>query len=152
MWRLDRQEFAAKWDSGIGAQLEGGRWNPPGKATVYCSLDPATCILEVAVHKGFRALERVPHVLTSARIEDMSKVHVVRSDDIPDPAWLLPGIPLEDQQAFGLELLRRHAFVAIPSAVSRRSWNVFFDPVAAKGLYGQIEQEALMLDPRLVRG
>lgn len=149
MWRLDRQEYAAAWDSGIGAQQEGGRWNPPGKATVYCSLDPATCILEVAVHKNFRTLDRVPHVLSTARIEDGSKIHVVRPEGIPDPVWFLPATPSEDQQAFGLKLMQKHAFVAIPSAVSRKSWNVFFDPRTAKGMYELIEQERLTLDPRL---
>jgi hypothetical protein len=32
--------------------------------------------LEVAVHKGFAALDTVPHVLTRARILDVTNVHV----------------------------------------------------------------------------
>uniref|UniRef100_UPI003F94965A RES family NAD+ phosphorylase n=1 Tax=Rhodoblastus sp. TaxID=1962975 RepID=UPI003F94965A len=63
-WRLDRSSFAATWDSGAGAYLEGGRWNGKGVRAVYCSIDPATAILEVAVHTGFEALDSVPHVLT----------------------------------------------------------------------------------------
>ncbi|MEA2728512.1 MAG: hypothetical protein QOF70_2987, partial [Acetobacteraceae bacterium] len=58
-WRLDQQGFAATWDSGEGAYRLGGRWNTKGVRAVYCSVDPATAILEVAVHKGFRALDTV---------------------------------------------------------------------------------------------
>lgn len=58
-WRLDRDAHSASWDSGEGAYRVGGRWNSPGLRTVYCALDPATAILEVSVHKGFRVLDTV---------------------------------------------------------------------------------------------
>jgi hypothetical protein len=32
---------------------------------VYYPIDPATAFLEVAVHKGFRALDTVPHSISS---------------------------------------------------------------------------------------
>jgi RES domain-containing protein len=50
LWRLDLDSTGGFWDRGIGASNEGGRWNPVGYAAVYCSADPATAILEVAVH------------------------------------------------------------------------------------------------------
>ena len=67
-WRLDQAAFAATWDSGEGAFRLGGRWNSRGVRAVYCSVDPATAILEVAVHKGFKALDIVPHVMTAVTI------------------------------------------------------------------------------------
>ena len=67
-WRVDQAIYKAAWDSAIGAHGSGGRWNPKGQKALYCSLDAATAILEVAVHKGFRALDRVPHVITSFTI------------------------------------------------------------------------------------
>ena len=51
-WRLDQAAFAAQWDSGEGAYRAGGRWNSRGVRAVYCSIDPATAILEVAVQRG----------------------------------------------------------------------------------------------------
>lgn len=63
-WRLDRENYKASWDSGIGAQVTGGRWNPPGRRVVYASADPSTAILEVAAHVGFDALDMAPFVLT----------------------------------------------------------------------------------------
>ena len=148
-WRLDQARFAASWDSGEGAYQVGGRWNSRGVRAVYCSLDPSTAILEVAVHKGFKALDTVPHVLTSLTIGDAGAVFVVRPADVPNPNWLRPGIPSAGQQAFGDALLARHRFVAIPSAVSTRSWNLIFLRADAAVGYTVPGQEAFALDTRL---
>lgn len=149
VWRLEERTYAAAWDSGEGPFLYGGRWNGKGVRAVYCALDPAVAILEVAVHTGFRTLDTVPHTLTAARIADIAEVHVVKRRDAPNPNWLRPGSPSAGQQAFGADLLRRHRFVAIPSAVSTHSWNLIFDPVRAAGLYKLDFQEPFALDPRL---
>ena len=74
-WRLDLKDYGPTWDRGIGAKDKGGRWNPVGYPVVYCSADPATAILEVAVHKGFNVLDTVAHVLTRARIHDDRDIH-----------------------------------------------------------------------------
>lgn len=148
-WRVDQARHATNWDSGLGAYAVGGRWNPRGVKAVYCSLDAATAILEVAVHKGFRALDIVHHVTSVLEISDPTHVHVVMPDDVPNPAWLLPGMPSAGQQVFGAGLLAAHRFVAIPSAASTRSWNLVFDPDRAKGLYALVLQERLAIDTRL---
>ncbi|HEX9168590.1 MAG TPA: RES domain-containing protein [Roseiarcus sp.] len=149
VWRLEERTYAATWDSGEGPFLYGGRWNSKGVRTVYCALDPAVAILEVAVPTGFRTLDTVPYMLTAARIADIAQVHVVKSEVVPNPNWLRPGSPSAGQQAFGADLLRRHRFVAIPSAVSRHSWNLIFDPIKANGFYNLDFQEPFALDTRL---
>lgn len=149
VWRLDHAVHAPTWDSGEGAYRVGGRWNSRGVRAVYCSLDPATAILEVAVHKGFRALDTVAHILTAAAIMDPGDVHVVDPASVPNPNWLRPGIPGAGQQAFGDDLLRGHRFVAIPSAVSPHSWNLIFLAGGATGAYALKFQEAFALDTRL---
>lgn len=146
-WRLDQASHAAVWDSGEGGFLAGGRWNSRGTRAVYAAMDPATAILEVAVHKTFRVLDIVPHTLTYARILDAGAVHVIA--DVPNANWLNPGMPSAGQQAFGDSLLKQHAFVLIPSVVSRHSWNALFDPVRARGLYQLVAQERFALDGRL---
>ncbi|MGO6686570.1 RES family NAD+ phosphorylase [Rhizobium leguminosarum] len=148
-WRLDQAVHAPTWDSGEGAYRVGGRWNSKGVRAVYCSLDPATAILEVAVHKGFRALDTVSHRMTAAVIADASDIHVVDPGTVPNPNWLRPGIPSAGQQAFGDDLLGQHRFVAIPSAVSRHSWNLIFLAGGAMGAYALKFQEAFALDTRL---
>lgn len=148
-WRLDAKQFAPTWDSGEGAYRFGGRWSSPGTRAVYCSLDASTTILEVAVHRGFRRMDTVPHVLTSLHILDPADVHVVEAADIPNPNWLRPGIPSAGQQEFGDALLRDHAFVAVPSVVSTNSWNLLFVAARAKERYARRAQESFALDTRL---
>ncbi len=148
-WRLDPAIFGETWDSGEGAYRVGGRWNSRGVRAVYCSIDPATAILEVAVHKGFKALDTIAHVLTATTIIEPSSVHVVDPTDIPNPGWLRPGIPSAGQQAFGDALLSRHKFVLIGSAVSTHSWNLIFVGATAAGAYILRSQERFALDTRL---
>jgi RES domain-containing protein len=148
-WRLDQARFRRTWDSGEGSYRAGGRWSSRGVRAVYAALDPATAILEVAVHTTFRTLDAVPHVLTSARIADVSHAHVITPADVPNPNWLRPGAVSAGQQSFGDVLLRVHPFVLIPSVVSTHSWNVVFDPAVAGGLYDTTQQENFALDTRL---
>jgi RES domain-containing protein len=61
LWRLDQEHYASAWDSGEGAYLFGGRWSSRGVRAVYAALDPATAILEVAVHKTFKTLDARLH-------------------------------------------------------------------------------------------
>ncbi|MBX3566828.1 MAG: RES domain-containing protein [Rhizobiaceae bacterium] len=148
-WRLDRLEFAVTWDSGEGAFQFGGRWNSAGVRAVYAALDPSTAIVEVAVHKGFRVLDTVPHILTALEVLDAKDVFVVTPADIPNPNWLRPTFPSAGQQAFGDELVSLHKFVVLPSAVSTHSWNLVFNPAMAAGAYTLNLQERFALDPRL---
>jgi len=148
-WRLDEARFASAWDRAEGSYLAGGRWNPPGRRIVYAALDPATAILEVAVHKTFRALDTEPHILTQARIIDPVQAHLVDSRSIPNPNWLKPGTPSAGQREFGAALVDAHAFVLLPSVVSTHSWNVIFDAAKAAQLYDRVIQEPFALDTRL---
>jgi RES domain-containing protein len=148
-WRLEQTTFAATWDNGEGAYRAGGRWNSRRLRAVYCSIDPATAILEVAVHKGFKALDTVPHMLTAVTITEPANVHVVDSASVPNPNWLRPGIPGAGQQTFGDALLTRYKFVLIPSAVSNHSWNLIFVGAIAAGAYALRSQERFALDTRL---
>jgi RES domain-containing protein len=148
-WRLDRSTFATSWDRGEGAYKFGGRWNGRGIRAVYCSIDPATAILEVAVHKAFKTLDTVPHVLTAINITEPSSVYIAQPLTIPNPSWLRPGIPSAGQQVFGNDLLARYKFVAIPSTVSTFSWNFIFVGDEAAGAYSVRSQEPFALDPRL---
>lgn len=147
-WRIDTAVFAPTWNTGEGAFRVGGRWNSPGVRAVYGSLDPATAILEVAVHKGFAPLDTIPHILTQYRVHDPADVHVVQPADVPNPHWLHPTTPNAGQRAFGDALLAAHPFVLIPSAISAHSWNLLFSPTLAAGRYTLVQQERFALDPR----
>jgi RES domain-containing protein len=147
-WRLDQEKHKGTWDSGEGAYLVGGRWNSKGVRAVYCALDPATAILEIAVHKGFKALDTVPHVLTAIDV-DATQVFVVPPTTVPNANWLRPGIPSAGQQGFGDSLLAKHKFIIIPSVVSTHSWNLVFVGSKAAGAYKVKSQDPFALDIRL---
>ena len=85
VWRIDAAAHAATWHSGIGAERFGGRWNPKGVTAVYCSLDPATCLVEAAVHRGFAVLDTQPHVLSCIEV-DAAGAQVIAPDGLPNPA------------------------------------------------------------------
>jgi RES domain-containing protein len=150
VWRLDRARHAPTWETGEGSFRAGGRWSSKGVRALYCALDPATAILEVAVHKGFEMLDADPHTLIQVRISDPAEAHVVQPADVPDPNWLRPGTLSRGQQDYGDRLLLDHPFVFVPSVVSTHSWNVVFTAAAA-GKYQELGREPFALDPRLNR-
>ncbi len=151
VWRLERDKHLPTWDAAEGAFLVGGRWSSAGRRVLYTSLDPATTILEVAVHTGFNALDTVPHTLLGLRV-DPADVHLVTPADIPNPNWLRPGTVSPNQQRFGDALLDRHPLVVLPSVVSTHSWNLMIDVSKAAGLFALQDQESFALDPRLTPG
>lgn len=150
-WRLDKTVHASTWDQGIGAEKVGGRWSPKGLRVVYASLDPATTILEVAVHAGFHALDSVPHTIIEFEVTDPSLVHVVDRATIPNPHWLRPGSVSAAQQEFGRALIVAHPFVLVPSVISAYSWNLLVNPVTAAGVFRERRREVFALDTRLNR-
>ena len=105
-WRLDQTAYAATWDNGEGARLAGGRWNSRGRRVVYCALDPATAILEVAVHVSFKTLDTVRYSLTSVTIIDPSTVHVVQPNAVPNPRSVALNLDVSTKQTTA-ERIRR---------------------------------------------
>lgn len=151
VWRLERDKHLPTWDSAEGAFLVGGRWSSAGRRVLYTSLDPATTILEVAVHTGFNVLDTVPHTLLGLTV-DPAGVHIVARCDIPNPNWLRPGTVSLNQQKFGDALLDQYPLVVLPSVVSTGSWNLMIDVSKADGLFVLKDQEPFALDPRLTPG
>lgn len=149
-WRLDRTKYASSWRSGEGAFQAGGRWSSLGKRVVYGALDPATAILEVAVHKGFNTLDTVPHTLIGACISDVGLVKVLHPGAFPNANWLRPGLPSPNQQIFAEDHLKSHPVLVLPSVVSPHSWNVVIDVTATGLVLGDLSQEPFSLDTRLV--
>lgn len=120
---------------------------------LYTSLDPSTAILEVAVHKGFDTLDRVPHRLLEIGLPlKANQAYVLHPADVPNPNWLYPGVPSSNQQAFGDNLLAHHGLVIVPSVVSRHSWNCLISVAAFPDLANTLRsEERCGLDTRLIQ-
>src|SRR5260370_36789216 len=82
-WRLDQARFASTWASGEGAFQVGGRWNSKGVRIVYCALDPATAILEVAVPQGCKQLATPPRVRPPPYTRDAADRQNAAHDNLP---------------------------------------------------------------------
>ena len=149
VWRLETSKHFPAWATAEGAFRVGGRWSSAGRRVLYTSIDPATAILEVGVHKGFGTLDTVPHTLIEIGIPDPARVHVVQAAAIANPNWLHPGTISQGQQAFGDALLASHPLVVIPSVVSTHSWNLLIDVASAAGLFDLLSSYPFALDPRL---
>jgi len=147
-WRLEKEEHFPTWDTAEGAFRAGGRWSSPGQRVIYAALDPATAILEVAVHKGFTVLDTVPHRLLAIDIA-AAPVKIVQPADVPNPNWLSPGTVSPNQQKFGDDLLANHPLVILPSVVSKHSWNLMINTATATGLFKLSSDERFALDTRL---
>ena len=132
-------------------------WSSAGKRILYTSLDPATAILEVGVHKGLATLDAVAHTLLHIEILEPARVFKVEHAHVPNPHWLRPGTVSKAQQAFGDALLAAHGLVLMPSVVSTHSWNLLINVEAVVETGGEAGAkffklrgyEAFALDPRL---
>ena len=67
----------------------------------------------------------------------------------PNPAWPHGGTPSTHQQAWSATFLAANGFVLFPSAVSKLSWNLVFEPDVARGKYKLRSQERLVVDTLL---
>ena len=150
-WRLDLEIHHASWDSGIGAGKVSGRWNKKGHEIVYASLDPALCLLEKAVHAGFRAIDIQAHTLTSFVVKDAATIQRVPASEFPNANWLSSNMHTAGQHEWIAQKLANEdrPFVLVPSSISRQSWNLIFDPRVAAGKYALRSQERYALDTRL---
>jgi RES domain-containing protein len=148
-WRLETSKHFPTWQTAEGAFLVGGRWSSAGRRVLYTSIDPATAVVEVGVHKGFNTLDAVPHTLIEIEISDPARVYVVQPTALPNPSWLRPGTISAGQQTFGDGLLASNPLVVVPSVVSTHSWNLLIDVAGAAGLFSLRGSEAFALDPRL---
>lgn len=79
-WRLTDSRFTKP--DGEGARLYGGRWNSPGHAAVYTSLNLSLAVLEALVHLD---QDLVPGGYVSLRIEVPGGVSIknLNREDLP---------------------------------------------------------------------
>lgn len=74
VYRSSTPKYATETDllTGIGSQIYGGRWNPPGLATVYASLTPETAMAEsLAQHRyyGLAISSALPRTFVALEIK-----------------------------------------------------------------------------------
>jgi RES domain-containing protein len=152
--------------AGVGSQITGGRWTPPGAfRAVYASRDEATALDEARqqnLRQGVPPWMALPLVLTAIEVDlepvlDLTDSRVRRTLRVSqarllkEPWWLLQEQRLEAlNQAVG-RLAREQGFVALltPSAARFRGINVVIYPdrIASGGRLSVVNPDRLPHGP-----
>jgi RES domain-containing protein len=152
--------------AGVGSQLTGGRWTPPGAfRAVYASRDEATALDEARqqdLRQGVPPWMALPLVLTAIEVDlepvlDLTDSRVRRTLRVSqarllnEPWWLLQDQRLEAlTQALG-RVAREQGFVALltPSVARSRGINVVIYPdrIAAGGWLSVVNPDRLPPGP-----
>jgi RES domain-containing protein len=101
-------------NSGGGAALHGGRWNPRGTETIYAAASRSLAVLEIMVH--YSVLPR-DFVLTEIEIPPEVPIDRLISNDLPR-GWNTPA-PARATQEIGRRWIRSAAtaVLEVPSAI-----------------------------------
>lgn len=150
LYRILKEPYWYDPLSVIGAEVAGGRWNPPGQGILYTATSPELALLETLVHFSKVIYEQLPRLrVFTLEIPD-GEVRWIFADLLPDE-WAEPtALPLT--QTIFAEWLQEPVDLGlgVPSAVMDISYNVFLHPQNA--LYNTIQvvdQQDLMIDRRL---
>src|SRR5471032_388433 len=95
-WRVDNRKWADQSFSGIGASLEGGRWNSSGISVVYASEHLAMAAQETFVHLP-RPLPRSSHYVKFAIRFGKLAVTRLKASELP-PEWRTEPVPESTQR------------------------------------------------------
>lgn len=125
-WRISKAKRAADL-SGLGAAIEGGRWNEAEAAAVYLGLSPAICCLETFVHQTQRPV--IPMKITEFELPEDAELYLEPSEKELPVGWA--ALPADKpSMSFGTDWLNRgsHLGLIVPSAVLPLERNIMLNP------------------------
>jgi RES domain-containing protein len=123
LWRVSNYQTL----DGVGGLYVSGRWHTKGQPVVYCTLNPATALLETLVHIEIDSEDRPEHFQV-LRIEgpDSLSIEKVDANSLP-PNW---AEDISISQSAGDRWLseRRSLLLQVPSVLVPETWNVLVNP------------------------
>jgi RES domain-containing protein len=123
LWRVSNYQSL----DGIGGLYVSGRWHTKGHPVVYCTLNPATALLETLVHIEIDSEDR-PERFQVLRIEGPESLSIekVQADSL-SPNW---AEDMNATQAIGDRWLsEKHSLLLqVPSVLVPETWNVLVNP------------------------
>lgn len=125
-WRISKAKRAADL-SGLGAAIEGGRWNEAEAAAVYLGLSPAICCLETFVHQTQRPV--IPMKITEFELPEDAELYLEPSEKELPVGWA--ALPADKpSMSLGTDWLNRgsHLGLIVPSAVLPLERNIVLNP------------------------
>ncbi len=148
VYRLSREKYVNDL-SGMGAWLNGGRWNSRSKFALYTAQNVSLAKLEVAVHLD---LDLIPndYMLVEIYLPDDSSIKTFGFDDLVSDWNSIPHS--ESTQLIGDDFLEANEFLAlkVPSAIVSQEFNCIINPQHSEfSLVKVINVEAFSFDERL---
>jgi RES domain-containing protein len=112
-------------NSGAGAALQGGRWNPKGLEVIYASATLSLAVTEVLVHYSVLAHG---FAYTPIRIPSSVPIEALSKKDLPAGWDELLYTP--ESQALGSRWVNegRSAVLRVPSTIVASEWNYLINP------------------------
>jgi len=150
-WRVDDKRWVAQSFSGIGASLEGGRWNSAGVPAIYVSKHLAMVAQEKFVHLPRPLPRNSRYVKFSIRFAGLA-VARLGVPDLPSD-WRAEPAP-ESTQRIGDAWIAagRTAILAVPSALYPEETNYLLNPAHPDFRRIKIGAAApFAFDPRMAR-
>ena len=123
LWRVSNYQSL----DGVGGLYVSGRWHTKGHPVIYCTLNPATALLETLVHIEIDSEDR-PERFQVLRIEGPESLSIekVQADSL-SPNW---AEDMNATQAIGDRWLseKRSLLMQVPSVLVPETWNVLVNP------------------------
>ena len=123
LWRVSNYATL----DGMGGLYVSGRWHTKGHPVVYCTLNPATALLEILVHMEIDAEDR-PERFQMLRIEgpDTLSVEEIKPGALPSN-WA-KDITLTQNVGDGWLYETGSLLLKVPSVLVPETWNVLVNP------------------------
>ncbi|WP_207514253.1 RES family NAD+ phosphorylase [Longitalea luteola] len=120
LYRIGKTKYAHDL-TGMGAKLNGGRWNHEGIPCIYLAESRALSLLEYAAHTG---IDKIPPTLsfTTLEVPDDS-VHELSADELPANWFQRPHST--ESRDMGSALLTKNdsLLLKIPSVIIEQEYN-----------------------------
>lgn len=125
-FRLSREKYALPL-SGLGASLNGARWNSIGVELIYAASNRSLAMAEVAVHFTYATLPD-DFVMITIDIPDSLTIQTIEIDQLPEN-WNKFPHPLSTQE-IGNQFFRQNKFciLRVPSVVTQGDYNILINP------------------------
>src|ERR1700733_4095794 len=123
LWRISNDETV----DGVGGLRLSARWHTKGPPVIYCTLNPATALLETLVHMEIDSEDR-PERFHVLRIETPNSVSIEKiAGDSLLQNW---AEDMNATQAIGDRWLseKRSLLLQVPSVLVPETWNVLVNP------------------------
>jgi RES domain-containing protein len=148
---VDNKKWSTRSLCGIGASLEGGRWNSAGVSAVYASEHLAMAAQEKFVHLP-KPLPRSSHYVKFAIRLGGLAVTRFGPADLP-PNWREEPVPMSTQRIGDAWIAAaKTAILAVPSALYPEETNYVLNPSHPDFIKIEITSaEPFAFDPRMAR-